>query len=88
MVLDLAVEKTKRATSNLEITVEELLKLALHEVQNGKLNTRKCLILIIDEKDDTQSFEKYRCGIDQILEEVGILDFWKSQVTQRILNNE
>jgi hypothetical protein len=88
-VVDLSLEKKKRVDDNGAVTPEELLRMALEDLQKGDYpHATRCLIMIVEENPDPNKpahLHHYRCRMGRV-EEIGYLDMWKDARIRRYHN--
>jgi hypothetical protein len=78
IIVDLDFERKKRELDCMAITPDELMRLALDDLQNGDYpNAKKCLLLIVEEDaEGRRRIHPYRSGVTRP-EEVGFLSQWQ-----------
>lgn len=82
---DFHIERLRRETDNKNVTVRDLLAVALADVDRGDYkNPKKAMVIIIDEveEDGSSTIESYRCGMTQP-EEIGWLEAAKQHTWKR-----
>lgn len=72
MTADLGAERARRARSSKNVSVRDVLKLALQEIESGEEKASSCLIIMLNRGDDgTDRIFSYASGLNT-LEEAGL----------------
>lgn len=72
-VVDLNIKRIEKEEDNSKVSVADLLKYALHDIETGEItNPTRAVLLIVNEFEDGMTIENYRCNMSRV-EEIGYL---------------
>ena len=80
--VDFRIERVNRAKDNTEISVEDLLRAILQDIQTGKAKPTSCLVILSEEGEDGWDASGYRAGLTRQLE-LTLLEWAKDKLTSR-----